>query len=797
MKQLTNIALNNLKSNKSKSILIVVAIVLTTLLLSSVGIITSHFAQNYKYEAIENAGNAHAFFKRIDEQELAVIRNHRDIEQYGVSSAISSAKYGEISTVIGFVDKNSFTMNNYVLASGKLPEKKNEIVIDRELLQELGSTAKVGEKITLAYNSRDNNQQISKEFIVSGIKERSKPEQMYNRSSVFVSEAYYNEVMKEPMYSAEIRISGENQMSKDEIEYSILEIADKIGIESYDVVLNDGYLDYFKPDSSLIIGAIAIGCIVVLTGILVIYSIFYVSIVQRVQEFGKLRAIGATKKQIKKILLREGMILASLGIPVGILLGWGFSEIVLTQLFFADESVNKYTSPLILIFVLVVSVITVLLSILKPMKMAAKVSPIEAIRFQAASKEKNKTRKGHKNITLFNLMSTSLWRNKKRTYLTLISMSLSGILFMTMATILSGMNLEKFTRDSFYSDYKIDVEYELSGEQEYSEAQLDNPLSKEFIAQIEDIKGVKKVDQVKNGQVVYENEKGLDLYGDTGPGRFNLEGVPFYRIEELKDLLIAGEINQEALLEDNGIIIGHQALAERLQVKVGDSIQLTVYDGKRKYEETFTIQGILDSHQWLLVDEQLINKLYQTNTNETLEIFVDEKYEETVSASLKSLASQDNRLEFSTYKDAFKSTELFYSTMKLVGLSLVGIIGLISFVNLINTMITSVITRKKELGILQAIGMSNKQLLRMLQLEGLVYTIGTLVASLGIGSIVGYVAFHLLKESGASFANYYTYPIGAAILLVVAVVTVQLILSFSVTKNFTKESLVDRVRYSD
>lgn len=797
MKQLTNIAVNNVKANKSKSILIIVAIVLTTLLLSSVGIITSHFAQNYKYDAIQNAGNAHAFFKKVDEKELAVIKNHREIEQYGVSSVIGTEEFGEIKTVIGYVDTSSFKMNNNILQSGKLPKKKNEVVIDKELLQQLGYPAKVGQKISVEYIDRETNQKVEEDFIVSGIRERNKSEQAYNSSSIYVSEAYFKEVIKIPSYSAAIRINGENQMSKDDIEFSINQIAAKMGIKEYDIVMNDGYLDYFKPDSSLFIGAFVIGSIVILTGVLVIYSIFYVAIVQRIQEFGKLRAIGATKKQIKKILLREGMLLSCIGIPIGMLLGWGVSEIILSQLDFASESVNKFTSTIILVAVLIVSLITVLLSILKPMKMASKVSPIEAIRYQAANREKQKTRKGHKNITLFNLMTTSLWRNKKRTYMTIISLSFSGILFMIMATILSGMNLDDFTRQSFYSDYKVEVEYELGVEQSYNEAQLNNPLTGNFIDQIEDLKGVKKIDKLKSGLVVYQNDKKLDLYGETGPTEFNLDGMPYKRLEELKDLLISGEINKQALVENNGIIIGHKALAENLQVKVGDQIQLTVLDGKRKYEETFTIQGILDSHQWLIVDNQLLNKLYKTNTNQTLEIFVDKKQEEAVGAAIKSISDQDNRLEYSTYKDAYKSTEFLYSTMRLVGLSLVSIIGLISFVNLINTMITSVITRKKELGVLQAIGMSNKQLLKMLQLEGIVYTICTLVSSLGLGSIGGYIAFLLLKESGASFTNVYSYPTGAAILLIVAVVIVQFILSFSVTKNFTKDSLVDRVRYSE
>ena len=125
------------------------------------------------------------------------------------------------------------------------------------------------------------------------------------------------------------------------------------------------------------------------------------------------------------------------------------------------------------------------------------------------------------------------------------------------------------------------------------------------------------------------------------------------------------------------------------------------------------------------------------------------------------------------------------------------IFGLIGILNLINTMINSVYVRRRELGMLQAIGMSERQTVNMLQMEGLFYTMGTLALSLGLGSLLGYGAFLWSKKTGIFSIMNYRYPVVPALVLAAAVLTVQLLVTYLVNQSFRKQSLIDRIRFAE
>ena len=122
------------------------------------------------------------------------------------------------------------------------------------------------------------------------------------------------------------------------------------------------------------------------------------------------------------------------------------------------------------------------------------------------------------------------------------------------------------------------------------------------------------------------------------------------------------------------------------------------------------------------------------------------------------------------------------------------IIAVIGFMNLINTMITSIVTRKRELGILQAIGLSDRQLTKMLAGEGMVFTAGTLISSVTIGNIFGYLAFLWAKEEHFMSLSRYHYPLAETIALAFALILGQLLLTNFIGKRVRRQSLIDRIR---
>ncbi len=133
--------------------------------------------------------------------------------------------------------------------------------------------------------------------------------------------------------------------------------------------------------------------------------------------------------------------------------------------------------------------------------------------------------------------------------------------------------------------------------------------------------------------------------------------------------------------------------------------------------------------------------------------------------------------------------------VKVMAYTFLGLIGTICFLNMANTMIMNVITRKREFGILQAVGMSNGQLGKMLQLEGIFFTVGSILISLIIGLPAGYLAFLYSKKEGFFGISTYHFPVAEVLIMVSVLLIMQIVLSFVLSKNVKKESIIDRIRY--
>ena len=115
--------------------------------------------------------------------------------------------------------------------------------------------------------------------------------------------------------------------------------------------------------------------------------------------------------------------------------------------------------------------------------------------------------------------------------------------------------------------------------------------------------------------------------------------------------------------------------------------------------------------------------------------------------------------------------------------------------NMANTMIMNITTKKQEYGILQAVGMTNKQLNLCLQLQGLMFTVGTICVALIIGLPLGYALFSYAKHMGIFGMNIYHVPIVPIFIMIFLVGLLQIVLSCVLSSNLKKETLVERIRY--
>ena len=224
------------------------------------------------------------------------------------------------------------------------------------------------------------------------------------------------------------KIVNENKHSKDEIETIISEIAEDVGLNKSDISFNEQYLTYMtNPGTQERNVMIGLGLVVVFLGGMVIYSIYYVSVISNIQEMGKLKALGATKKHIRRLLFTESLIQSFVGIPCGILLGYLATVFLFRMVILSGSTLeDTFWHWQAAICVIVVVLLTVGVSIRKPLKIASGISPVEAMRYQEAT-GKQKRKKSYKTLSVSKLSWANIQRNKRRTVVTILALGCSGI----------------------------------------------------------------------------------------------------------------------------------------------------------------------------------------------------------------------------------------------------------------------------------------------------------------------------------------------------------------------------------
>ena len=799
MINVTKIAKNNIKYNKSKSILIILTIFLATTLLSSVAMVGLDWNEVNKRNVIQYYGSYHGLYGRVDETKYEKIKSHIDIESTGIINGIGAIKEFDDETKISlsFVDENAAKLNSLELVQGKFPTNKNEIAIDDLALKKLGHEQKLNQTIEIEYEDYASGEVVIKDFIVTGITKSSETAQVKKSYSIIVSNDYMNSTrdMSKENFNVFFTLKNVDNMSYDDMELIIDEIGENFGIKKVYTSVNENYINLSKPDPSVITSIVVICLVIILSSILVIYNIFYLSIITKVQEFGKLRAIGTTKKQIKKIILREGMYLSTIAIPIGLVAGYFISEGIAKYLLLSDVSASKW---LIALVIGIISITTVYISLIKPMKIASKVSIVEAVKYNGESTTKKKTRKGYDYINVSRLTKANLSSNKKRTYVTLLSLTLSGILFIVVSCALSSMDAEKMAKLHSSHDIVIRLDNYTFGDKTSPNTELNilqkkNLLSDEFINELKEINGVKDVEVTSN--MIKAEILNLEMEEDF----YDIVGIDESAENDLEDMelyLQDGNIDLEKLKSGEEMILNFSMYADMYDIKVGDTLSFKLYDGDDIIEKDFKIQAITDGPGVFVIHNDIMDKLVKTNTRHSVGLTVEKNYYNEIKSYVESLVKSNENLDGSYIDVEIASSELVIKVTKVMGYSLVVLIGLIGFINLINSMITSIITRKKELGILQAIGLTNKQLVQMLNKEAMFYTSFMLIGSLTIGNVIGYIAVQAMRKTGMSYAIY-VLPIRQMIIMVVCVVVAQLLLTYLISKNFNKESLIDRVRYSE
>lgn len=251
--------------------------------------------------------------------------------------------------------------------------------------------------------------------------------------------------------------------------------------------------------------------------------------------------------------------------------------------------------------------------------------------------------------------------------------------------------------------------------------------------------------------------------------------------------------------ENNGIICGSDNFFYENGFELGKEYEFALYDGNEKVSFKGNLQGSCQSNQASFIMTEDTFKKLNIKNNLTTKIWIscDKNKEPDIKKALNNIVLSHEHLQLKSYSEELKNSKIAIRMFGMPVYAALIILGVIGFMNMANTLITSIITRKKELGILQAIGLTTKQLNKMLQLEGFIYTISTLFISCTIGNILGYVLCLYCKETSFFGISEYHFPYFELGIMILVLILLQSILSYTLSEKLQKTSLVERIKHSE
>ena len=807
MKTISRIAYSNDKRNRTRSILIMVAICLTTMLLVIISTVGNGVIRLQKSQAASSYGSNYGLFITADGTQLKEVERRAEISDIGIMCTEGILKGNENG---GFVcmDETARKMlpynKEYELKEGKYPEKMQEIAAGRAFFRAMGyGDVKIGDTVTLDYRAGMQSEYKPEEFVVSGI--------LYDRDEytieasyvVFGSQDFYNERVAEGdrQYNIYFTLSDSANVSMNNVAPVIKEIADSCGIDQKNVIINDLYLQWvLQPSYEMIMvcGTLILG--IVLFSVVVIYNIFQVGIAQKVQEYGKIKALGVTRKQMKQLIFREGILLAVPSIPLGLLFGFLIAKVSFNWLVeqgnLVSSGIKNHQVPLfsltIMLICIFVSFLTVVLALRKPMKIVSRISPIEATRYLDGSKtQKQGRRKGRKDVTVFSMTMANVTGNPKRTIATILTMGLSCVLFVIISNYVGNIDTEHEARIAInHGQFELQLDYSQNYDEAYPENNLDtiltdNPLNDSLI---EEIKSIPGVTDVMTREIVSVNLNGT---------RFPAAVVSKKDFDFMRQDGDIGSMDYDQAVKNGDIFFGWSAWMEQDGYAPGESIAFDFENGSGTYTYQGKIAGsFVSADTYLVIPEGVYRSMNPRGTAYGyLWVDCDKKDVASVEQSLNTLISNTSHIKMDTYHAQLQSAEYASRMMKLGCYLFMAIVGLIGFMNLANTMIINITTKKQEYGVLQAVGMTNKQLNLCLQIQGLIFTVGTICVALAAGLPLGYALFSYAKHNGIFGMNVYHVPLIPILVMILLVGILQIVLSCVLSSNLKKETLVERIRY--
>ncbi|MDE6434670.1 MAG: ABC transporter permease [Lachnospiraceae bacterium] len=466
-KCIRHLSIENMKAARFRNAIAVLAIALTTILFTVLFTVLTTLINGYEQTNFrQEGGYNHAEVRFLTLEQFDTIKSDPLIKEYGMRQFVGLAvkePFNKNQVEISYCDSNTAKWYFLTPTEGSLPaEGTNEIATDTKVLSLLGIKPELGAEVPLTFQVE--NEEVTKNFVLSGwweadpiapadhvLLSKSQAEEILSSVTLYGDDNYTGKYTLSIMFRSDFRIIEKVRTLVERYGYSEDHDADNY----LSVGVNWGYVNtdlLQSVDWEAILTVAGILLLIISIGYLIIYNVFRIAVEGSIRYYGLLKTIGTTGRQIKRMLRTEAVALSAAGIPLGLLIGYLVS-VVLTPAVITALSINApyvqtvSVNPFIFIGSAVFSLVTVFVSVRKPGKAAAKVSPIEALRFTEGNPIAGKRRKRKQGASVSQMAWANLFRSKSRTAVTLLSMCLSLVLLNLTFTMTNSFDIEAYIGD--------------------------------------------------------------------------------------------------------------------------------------------------------------------------------------------------------------------------------------------------------------------------------------------------------------------------------------------------------------
>lgn len=829
----------NLKVHRKRNLLLVLAITLTTILFTSVLEIGFGGMQSIQETQLKLSGmKADAELRFLDKEQFQKVQNSDLFESVGGRVPIALME-GETKRPIeiDYLDKAGMEAYYLSLEEGKMPEDEKEVLLSEQALEELGIKKEVGSHVPVSFTLR--GQEYNFDMRLSGWYKGGPKVNFLIVSETFLE---HNPEVSENTYDIDKEILGTYYASvcvknTGNIEQNLKEYAESLGAQTENADGNN-YVNVavnpmlYSEDGNTGVGLsiVFFGALFILCGYLLIYNIFDIGVMQDIQEFGIMKTIGMTGKQIKRLMRRQMLLLSLIGIPIGLVVGYGLGALLLPVILknweYSEEELTIVQSvhPAIFILTVFFVLITVFLSMRRPSKRAAKYSAIETAKY---TEVKKKT--AEKDIhSIKNIARSNLQRNRKRTVLVFTSLILSVVFVNSLWIISNSFDEEKYVNVQMRRDYLVASTDTLNPSIGYVKPSAS--LNEEAIQELE------KNAMIKNGTKLYKNAIDASVYNfdisfdwgveviDVKIPSIEIDGVitnsattnygtltlgkdkkPICNVCGISENflgkieILEGEKNiitiKEKLKSGDYILVGIRANDNgkpstdgiEISPKVGDVV--TIYKDGKPLKEVEVLSQILviDSEQisggsstgggtilgpWFYLSEGLFKELYGEGNLVNYSFDADENDAPAVNRMLQDISEKFTNVGFETTEQRHSEIENYKMLVRILCVLIGGILGVIGIVNLVNIIFTNLIVRNREFATFRSIGATKKQLRELIIRESVGYVFYAAIGGFILATLISMTAVRGICSSIWLFTFQFTLFPAATIIVLYLIISI-------------------------